>query len=183
MTTPPNAQLEIRRAQPADAEAVAEVHVRTWQAAYAGLLPAEILDALDPQERAATWRQRLANPRPGAATLVAAAPHVVGFSGVGPARDDDLAGRNRGEIFAIYVIPSLWSTGAGTALLRASLDALSAYDDVVLWVLAGNERARRFYERRGFVPDGSVRKETISGAELDEVRYHRSVTTSVDGRR
>ena len=42
-----------------------------------------------------------------------------------------------------------------------------------LWVLADNERARRFYKRHGFEPDGVEKIEEIGGKPLTEVRYRR----------
>ena len=41
----------LRPAEPSDSLAVAEIHVRSWQVAYRGLLPGDYLDALIPQER------------------------------------------------------------------------------------------------------------------------------------
>lgn len=42
-----------------------------------------------------------------------------------------------------------------------------------LWVLKHNARARRFYERAGFAPDGAEEAEEIAGARVPEVRYAR----------
>ena len=79
-----------------------------------------------------------------------------------------------GELYAIYVIPAWWSAGVGRALLGSVLPALEAegYRRVVLWVLADNARARRFYERAGFAPDGGTNILTGLGGVL-EVRYSR----------
>jgi hypothetical protein len=45
----------------------------------------------------------------------------------------------------------------------------------VLWVLAGNERAIRFYERNGWIADGATQTETLHGAEVNEVLYRRAL--------
>jgi hypothetical protein len=45
--------LTIRAATVADATAIGEVHVRSWQAAYAGLIPADFLARLSAESRAA----------------------------------------------------------------------------------------------------------------------------------
>ncbi len=47
--------MELRPAVPADAPAAARVHVRAWQAGYRGLMPAEYLDGLRPEDRAARY--------------------------------------------------------------------------------------------------------------------------------
>jgi hypothetical protein len=43
--------LRIRPAVPDDAAAIAVVRVRSWQAAYAGLVPSGVLDSMDPRDR------------------------------------------------------------------------------------------------------------------------------------
>jgi GNAT superfamily N-acetyltransferase len=97
-----------------------------------------------------------------------------GASG-GPLTADGLEGLV-GELYALYVTPAWWSTGTGRALMDHVLTALRAdgYPRAVLWVLAGNERARRFYERAGFTPDGSTNVITGLGSVL-ELRYARDL--------
>src|SRR4051812_9436509 len=65
---PPRA-LTIRRAAPADARAIAEVHVASWQAGYKDLVPDEYLGRQSADKRQAQWEQILANP--GNTVLVA----------------------------------------------------------------------------------------------------------------
>jgi ribosomal protein S18 acetylase RimI-like enzyme len=163
--------LEVRAATIRDVEAIARVHVEAWQSGYAGLMPADVLGGLDWRERAATWRERLERPSPNIGYLVATRDSVVGFCAFGPARDEDLPAEAVAEIYAINVLSSAWSMGVGSALLLAAVQALSAYDDVVLWVLKENWRARRFYERRGFAPDEASKTHSIGETELPEVRY------------
>ncbi len=47
----------LRNARPDDVGAIAVVHVRSWQATYAGHFPDDFLDALDPAQRAEGWRR------------------------------------------------------------------------------------------------------------------------------
>jgi hypothetical protein len=49
--------MEIRRAVADDARGIAQVHVKSWQAAYRGLLPQSYLDALSVEQREAFWVQ------------------------------------------------------------------------------------------------------------------------------
>ena len=72
---------------------------------------------------------------------------IVGFASVGPSRDE----RGIGELYAIYVEPDQWSTGAGRALIERAEERLRhAYGEATLWVLEDNPRARAFYERGGW---------------------------------
>jgi GNAT superfamily N-acetyltransferase len=156
----------IRNGTPADAEAVAGVHVRTWQAAYADVFPAERLSELSVERRAGQWRDRppLVAERDGV---------VVGFVSVGASRDDD----GCGELFAIYVDPDHWGTGVGRELVEAGEERLRelGHTEAILWVLDDNPRARRFYERAGWYHDGATRPIEIFGIEVPEVRYRRKL--------
>ncbi|MEU9699454.1 GNAT family N-acetyltransferase [Streptomyces sp. NPDC047981] len=176
--------MSIRAALPEDAAAIARVHVRSWQAAYRGLLPRAYLDALDVEERAAVWAERLGGvgaPGVFVATEEVSGP-VVGFCcfrGRPGGGSDDLDPLATGEIAALYALPEVWGTGVGRRLLAASEEALAAdgFRDAALWVLADNARGRRFYEAAGWRPDGTVTQDTTAGRTLDELRYRRRLFT------
>ena len=156
----------IRRATVADARGIAEVHTRTWQAAYRHAFPDELLDGLDVDEREEGWRQHVVDPE--AAVFVADEDGVVGFLAVGPSRDPDCDG----ELYGIYVAPEVWGKGAGPALMEAGLDHLrSKFSEAILWVLEDNPRARRFYEKHGWALDGTTKRGEHLGVETAEVRY------------
>lgn len=149
----------VRAATPADAAAIAGVHVRSWQVGYRGLMPDEILDGLSLADREQRWRSILARSDERAFTVVAeCGQRVVGFcSLMARSRDDDREART-GEIAAVYVDPADWRRGVGSALLGAALDGLRAAgcDAVTLWVFARNDRARAFYRGFGFSADDGV---------------------------
>ena len=162
----------IRRATAADAAAIAEVHVRTWQAAYAHVFGAERLGRITAERRLPMWHEILVSPEV-AAFVAEEEARVVGFCTVGRSREADADG----ELQAIYVLPDVWGTGAGPALMRAGLDELRAAGrrDAILWVLEDNPRARRFYEREGWALDGERREGEYVGVRTVEVRYRRSL--------
>ena len=167
----------IRAAGLEDAEAIAAVHVASWRHAYRGLLPDEYLDGMDVPRWAAGWRRVLSAERSRAATLVAEASGVVvGFADVTPSRDDDAAA-DIGEVTSIYAHPDHWGTGTGRELMAAVVDRLrsAGFAATTLWVLRDNARARRFYERAGWSPDGSEKDGVVAGVTVTEVRYRRPV--------
>jgi GNAT superfamily N-acetyltransferase len=161
--------VKIRLASPDDALAVETIRIHGWRSAYRHVFPPADLDALpiDPER----WRPRLHVPPPGWTTFVCEVRgRVVGFASVGPSRDED----GFGELYAIYVDPDAWSTGAGRALLEAAEEQLgSAFDAALLWVLEDNPRARRFYERAGWAPDGARKAEERFGVRAPEIRYRK----------
>ena len=170
---------EVRAATPDDAHAIATVHVASWQVAFRGLVPDDVLDDLSVSDRARIWADRLtaATPRTGT-VLVVDGTDVLGFASTGPARDvvDDPAA---GELYRIYLDPSAWDRGHGRRLHDGALDRLriDGFTHAVLWVLEANERALRFYRRRGWVPTGGtkVERDLGSGVPLPERRLRRLV--------
>ena len=163
--------MRVRRAERGDARAIAEVHVRAWHEAYRGLLPEGVLDQFTVKRREGSWRELLDDSHGRWFTLVAVGPEarVEGFcTAATPSRDEDARERTA-EIAATYVDPARWRAGIGITLLDAALAELRGgeYDDVTLWVFADNERARSFYQRFGFQPDGAEARHDWSGGQLE----------------
>jgi GNAT superfamily N-acetyltransferase len=162
----------VRDAEPGDADDVAGVHVRSWQQAYRGLLPDAYLDGLRTSDRAAryTFGGRPGEPQ----TMVIVADEAIcGFATTGPSRDLDAA--HAGELYALYLDPDHWGHGLGRALIAQARARLygQGFTDAILWVLAGNQRAQRFYRIDGWQPDGSRRRARVWDVSVDEDRYRR----------
>jgi GNAT superfamily N-acetyltransferase len=168
-----------------DVPAVSAIRVRGWQSAYAGIVPQNWLDAMDVAEDAARRREFLARSAGRVRNLVAVEPgegsaeQVVGWAAFGPYRGQPETAAD-GELYALYVRPDRIGTGAGRALISAVIEQAGRLGQrrLLLWVLADNSRARRFYSRAGFAPDGSELTDTYGGVPLREVRYARAVPTA-----
>jgi len=165
----------LRPAKTQDAMDVARVHVRSWQAAYRRLLPAEYLDALKPEDRAA--RYTFENPDTAKPWTIVAEDDglIAGFATTAPARDADAVGC--GELYALYVDPDYWGRGIGAELMKAARARLVelGFERAMLWVMKGNSRAERFYSIDGWEPDGHERSEVMWGVGVNEVRYRRKL--------
>ncbi|VBA53550.1 GNAT family N-acetyltransferase [Mycobacterium attenuatum] len=165
---------QVRAAVPGDAEAVARVHVRSWQRAYPGLIDQDYLDGLRPE----VWAGRYTFGRMGLrlpATVVAVdGSAICGLATTGLCWDRDMP--NCGELMAIYVDPVRMGGGIGRLLMAAARDRLRrvGLSRASLWVLDGNERARRFYERDGWRFDGTRRTEVFGATTVEQLRYQRS---------
>jgi GNAT superfamily N-acetyltransferase len=167
--------ITVRAADSSDAEAIAGIHTRSWQLAYRGIFPESFLDGLRWEPRRDFWEDQLLSPPPGQHVLVAEHGEVLaGFTAAGPARDDDLP-EGSSEVYAIYVDPPAWSIGVGSALFGRILGELASApvlpQVVALWVLEGNHRARRFYERHSFSADGTAKPVERGGVTAMEIRY------------
>jgi RimJ/RimL family protein N-acetyltransferase len=163
----------IRDAAPPDARGLAGVHVASWRWAYHDDLPAEFLGSLSVDDRERAWVERLAAGDPAAGTQVAEDNgRIVGFCSFGPTRDEG-APPGTAEVFAIYLLPEAAGRGIGRDLFASAIDRLRAmdYGRAMLWVMASNERARRFYERAGWSWDGTTSEHRFDCANLPIVRY------------
>lgn len=156
----------VRPMRVGDAAAVVRIHVAGWQHAYAGVFPADYLEGLAANETARARRLRAelgeqSDPAgPDTALVAVDGSDTIGaFVRFGPYRheagDPPAPGDGWGEVYAIYADPTRIGTGAGHALMAAALHALSPAP-VALWVLAAHDRARAFYRRHGFEPDGAT---------------------------
>jgi GNAT superfamily N-acetyltransferase len=179
----------IRSASRADAAQIAAVMRDSWFAAYDGIIAPAIIDrATAPDDgarirqsfRTRPWQRMIAAVEPGQ-------PSIVGYASFGPERDVvdmpwpyplTTAGSDGevAELYALYVHPAWWSTGTGRALMDRVLAKVSkaGYASITLWVLEDNARARRFYQRAGFAPDGARNVLDDLGG-VTEIRYRRAL--------
>ena len=167
----------VRSATTRDAQAIAEIHVATWQAAYKKLMPEDYLSKITVQKREVYWREAIEYSEPQ--LLVATdGEEVVGF--VGYARSRDATPRaSVGEIWAMYVAPEHWNKGVGLLLWDGARDGLKeeGCTQVTVWVLLHNERALRFYEQAaGFKREmPSLKTVDFGSVKLEEIRLKRAV--------
>lgn len=163
--------MTVRPPDPGDAPGLAAVHIETWQHAYREIFPEEFLSGLDRDSRERWFESRI--QRAAGDLLVADAGNgPLGFCFYGDAPDPGW-----GEVYAIYVHPTHWGEGHGSALLSAAEDALSrlGFERSLLWVLEQNQGARAFYEKRGWILGSPIRLEEIGGVQVTEVRYERAL--------
>jgi GntR family transcriptional regulator len=165
-------------ATPADVEAIGSIHARSWAATYPDIAP-----PTEDRERE-VWTDRIATPVRGRSTLVAkSGGRVVGFAHLGPSPDTDHDPRSTGQIYSIHVDPELVGAGIGRSLMGAAGRRLrdNGFDVATLWVVVDNHRARRFYTRLGWRPDGVTRREPLAlearhgGVEVEVHRYAKAI--------
>ncbi len=167
----------VRPAEGSDVISLAEIYVGSWRAAYHGIVPDAVLDALSVVTQTARWQKMLAGMSKGEtrAFVIEEQRAIRGFVVTGPVRGDTEEGV--GEVWAMYLDPTAWRRGLGRALLaHAERDLVErGYDRLVLWVLAKNAGGRAFYSGVGFAPTGEARVNPIGGAPLEEARYARRI--------
>lgn len=163
----------IRKAELADAAGIAKVHVATWQHAYRGQIADSYLDSLTVENRTNKWLENLSRENTGKENFVAEIQgEIVGFCAVGPNRDESLADKT-GELYAIYVEPTLKGKGVGSLLMSRGLEFLKAkgYKEATLFVLDTNTDTRKFYEKKGWANTGDQKIVEIGGHNVVELIY------------
>lgn len=151
--------ISIRRARPADAPAIGEIHAAVWRSAYAGILPDAYLASLSASRLAGFYQRAILDRREGHAVFVAVAggadapiqglggSTVVGFASGGRARRPGVA---EGEVETLYLLEDWRDRGAGRRLMRAMGAHLRAVGcrSAMLWVLRDNP-TQWFYRHLG----------------------------------
>lgn len=158
----------IRRAVRSDALAIAEVHDAAWRQAYRGILPGTELERMIARRGPVWWdkaiRQRVS------ILLLEHGDAAGGYVTFGQSRARALP--FRGEIYELYLKPEYQGLGFGRLLFDAAKEDLATQGrrSMMVWALADNDPACRFYERLGGLKVGrSV--DRIGGASLDKVAF------------
>ena len=136
---------------------MARVNVRSWQEAYRGLMPDEVLDAPGfAAARERFWTTALTDERYRENRVAVAERdgELIGIAMSGPPLDNGAEWSR--QLYVLYVYAADYGTGAGQALLDAVVDP---EESVALWVADPNPRAQAFYRKHGFVADGSTQVE------------------------
>lgn len=172
----------VRAAVRDDADGIADVQVASWRAGYAHVFPESILYADDFDSTRRTfwtgWRFAPGHRIAVAVTDDTDRPRVVGFSSYGPERERARGFTGRGEVWAFYLHPDVWGSGAASDLMLHTEDRLRAegFDEAVLWVLDDNPRARAFYGKFGWTASGITADfDDYCEVRVPEVEYRKTL--------
>src|SRR5690606_968137 len=144
---PPRGSVRVRQVRPSDAEALA----RTMSE------PSVLWGTLQlPWQRAERWSERLSSPR-GPSPILLVVEVDDELAGAGALTLEERPRRAHSSLLGMHVATRFQGQGVGGALMRALLDEADSRDivRVELSVFPHNERARRLYERAGFVREGT----------------------------
>jgi tRNA dimethylallyltransferase len=136
----------LRPARAEDAESAFQVQRAASLAALAHIYPPDRYPFPDDAIRE-RWKEAISDTN-GDVIVAHRAHRIVG-----------VAAAKEGWLDGLYVVPEEWGTGVAARLHDEAMRSLAeaGATQARLWVLEGNRRARRFYERRGWRLDGSER--------------------------
>jgi ribosomal protein S18 acetylase RimI-like enzyme len=188
MVAEPEPPTTIRLATPDDVPTLGGITGRAYAAAYPGIVPAPVLaewvgDAPDMWRR---WRDAMAaDPhRPSRAWLAERDGMIVGYATTSPARDEYLPPpEGAGELTNLYLDPEAIGGGVGSALYDHAVADLRerGFNPFVVWAFRDNERAVRFYERKGLVIDVPDHDWVLGGVACPIVRLRTEWPGSASG--
>jgi len=139
------ARLVIRPATPPDHAAIAALHIRSWQTAYAGTLPDAVLARDVPEGLTARWHSYTSQDRDLVLIARDAPPGgaLLGFAAVWC--------RPEPYLDNLHVDPAAKGRGVGRALMREIGRRLRDRGETTLslMVFQANTAARAFYARLG----------------------------------
>ena len=159
--------MDIRYINPADNKRlISRIYEESWKYAYSDIIPRPYLDSIPDGQ----WANKLDNPEWFTLVCIEDGKYV-GTSSFCKSRFESYP--DAGEVISIYFLPEYIGKGYGKKLLKTVLSELQkkGFNEVFLWVLEENNRARHFYENIGFVNSGDYRDDCIGGKDLKEIRY------------
>jgi ribosomal protein S18 acetylase RimI-like enzyme len=134
--------MKVRAAEESELDALAKLWHDAWQDGHAAVLPAELRRRRTPPR----FRDRLAELLPMTRAIgPVGAP--LGFCIV---KDD--------ELYQLFVGAAARGTGVAVALIDHAEASVAATGAGAIWLTCaiGNERAARFYEKRGWRRTGTI---------------------------
>jgi ribosomal protein S18 acetylase RimI-like enzyme len=139
--------IDIRRAEPRDAQAIADVHHQAWRGAYAGIIPHRALNAMISRRGGEWWANAIR--RAATVLVVEIGGKIAGYTTVGRNRARELP--QQGEIYELYLRPEYQGVGLGSRLFAAARQKLADHGlkGMVVWALEDNTNALSFYEGAG----------------------------------
>jgi RimJ/RimL family protein N-acetyltransferase len=161
--------ITIRKAMINETYEFASCKIEAWQSAYKGIIPDEYLNSMSVEQHAERYKEWMKDQNTEY-YFVICNNETAGILVLSKCDNEDKP--NAGDIIAIYLLKPYWNKGHGRTMMNFAMDRLKqlGYDEVVIWSLEDNIRAKQFYEKFGFVFDGS-KVEMNFGELLTAVRH------------
>lgn len=175
----------VREAREADALAITQVQIASWQHAYAGIFTADQLASMSTPEVVAAWEGRwrdlITNPPTSRHRVMVAITggtrDAVGFAFAGPANDEDRWPQTDGQLYELRVLPDQTGQGHGSRLLHAVASTLAddGFQTATTWVSSADKALRQFLESSGWAPDGARAELDFDYTTVQTMRLHTRV--------
>lgn len=162
--------VSIRIATIDDVQTISLIHALSWKEAYKNTFSQEFLSSIQNDRWVPFFTEHLQNQRFETALLFEDGKATACIT-YGKSRDESLV--DFAEIISLYVLPEYWSQKQGYELMQFCMQRLKEqeFHQIYLWVLKENKRAIQFYEKAGFVNDGTTVEVSMDDKTLTDIRY------------
>ena len=166
--------ITIRLAHLDDAPDIAEIHIRSWEAAYKDIVPAEFIQEKN-SGRPAQY-QRILSAENKTLYLIAVDDKPAGVMGIIQPQEND-TDETYHELSMIYLHPDYFRKGIGTKAVNFAFDVAreAGKKFMIVWVFAENHSSIQFYEKCGFIRDNKT-KIINYGRAIDAIRMRKDLT-------
>jgi GNAT superfamily N-acetyltransferase len=155
----------IRKVKDGDESALAYVQTESWKVAFKSILSEDVLKKCTDINKSTAMYKRLLDEKIGNGYIleIDGKAHCIAYWD--KTRETDMPGV--AEIICIHSLQNNWGKGYGSKMMDQLLDDITSagYTNVMLWVFVENDRARKFYEAKGFVPTEKT-KSTLDSVEI-----------------
>ena len=145
---------------------ISKIYESSWKYAYKDIIPQSFLDHIPAGQWANSIRKAGMN-----SLVLTENRKMIGTASFCKSRWEKYS--DYGEVVSIYFLPDYIGKGYGRLLLNKCIEELKqcGFSKVLLWVLEDNHRARKFYEKNGFICSGISMDDKIGGKNVREVLY------------
>lgn len=159
--------IKIRQAEYEDLIGLASIQIRSWRNAFNNILSDSTLNKYTYLDKCLKILENIYNSNKGYFYIASINENPCAELFWRKCTESEHAA----EIVSLHSIPECWGQGVGKAIIDKATDDIfnSGLKTVYLWVFEQNKRARRFYEKCGFIADGATRISIYDNAA--EVRY------------
>ena len=145
---------------------ISKIYESSWKYAYKGIIPQDYLDSIPTGQ----WANSINKVGLNSLVLIEHGK-IIGAASFCKSKWKKY--NDYGEIISIYFLLNYIGKGYGSLLLGKCIEELKQYGfhKVLLWVLEDNHRARKFYEKNGFIYSKVFMNDNIGGKDVREVMY------------
>ena len=141
----------IRKVAAGDETILAYIQTESWKAAFKDILAEDVLTRCTNFDRAKQMYQNLLEEKKGNGYILEINSKGQCIAWWDASREADMT--DYAELICIHSLQDNWGKGYGSKMMDKVLEDITAagYTKTMLWVFEENERARIFYEAKGFV--------------------------------
>ena len=161
----------IKRACEGDEQTLAYIQTQSWKQAFQNILSREELERCTEIQKVTAMYKKLLENHIGNGYILTVDGHPHCIAWWDTTREKEMPGY--AELICIHSLQEHWRQGYGSKMMNRVISDITqaGYPKVMLWVFEQNTRARKFYEAKGFFPNGKTKPNLVP----TEICYERTL--------